>query len=235
MAVKKVKTTKLDIIKCAAEFFFEHGYSATSPRMISEALDLSTGNITYYFPSKEHLLAVFVEMLCDYQWKMMEEEAQEGVSSVLAVCLELTAMAAVCEEDPIAKEFYPAAYSSPLCLDIIRRNDTERNKKVFKAYCPDWSDEQFAEAEVLVSGIEYATLMTAGDPVSLETRISGAMEHILGIYGVPEEERDRKLQKVFALNYRSISKRIMREFKEYSKEPNEQALELAQQTKGATT
>lgn len=234
MAVRKVKTTKLDIIKCAAELFFEQGYSATSPRMISDALDLSTGNITYYFPSKEHLLAVFVEMLCDYQWKMMEEEAQEGVSSILAICLELTAMAAVCEEDPIAKEFYLSSYSSPLCLDIIRRNDTERNKKVFKEYCPDWSDEQFAEAEVLVSGIEYATLMTVGDPVSLETRISGAMEHILEIYGVPKEIRERKLQKVFALDYRSISKRMMREFKEYIKETNEQALELAQQKKGAT-
>ena len=26
----KVKTTKLDIIRCASEFFFEQGYSATS-------------------------------------------------------------------------------------------------------------------------------------------------------------------------------------------------------------
>ncbi|MBR2013374.1 MAG: TetR/AcrR family transcriptional regulator [Clostridia bacterium] len=233
MAVKKVKTTKLDIIKCAAEFFFEHGYSATSPRMISEALDLSTGNITYYFPSKEHLLAVFVEMLCDYQWKMMEEEAQDGVSSVLAVCLELTTMAAVCEEDPIAKEFYLSSYSSPLCLDIIRRNDAERNKKVFKDYCPDWTDEQFAEAEILVSGIEYATLMTGGDPVALETRISGALNHILRVYNVPEEIRARKLRKVFALDYRSISRRMMRRFEEYIKETNEQALELAQQKKGA--
>ena len=233
MAVKKVKTTKLDIIKCAAEFFFEYGYAGTSPRMISDALDLSTGNITYYFPSKEHLLAVFVEMLCDYQWKMMEEEAQEGVSSILAICLELTTMAAVCEQDPIAKEFYLSTYSSPLCLDIIRRNDTERNKKVFAEYCPDWSDEQFAEAEILVSGIEYATLMTAGDPVPLETRISGAMNNILSIYGVPEEIRARQLRKVFALDYRTISKRMMRAFKEYIRETNEQALELAQQKKGA--
>ena len=91
-------------------------------------------------------------------------------------------MAAVCEKDPIAKEFYLSTYSSPLCLDIIRRNDAERNKKVFKDYCPEWSDEQFAEAEVLVSGIEYATLMTAGDPVSLETRISGALNNILSIW-----------------------------------------------------
>ena len=233
MAVKKVKTTKLDIIKCAAEFFFDHGYSATSPRMIGDALDLSTGNITYYFPSKEHLLAVFVEMLCEYQWKMMEEEAQDGISSVLAICLELAVMVAVCEQDPIAKDFYLATYSSPLCLEIIRRNDGERNKKVFAEYRPDWTDEQFAEAEILVSGIEYATLMTAGDPVSLEMRISGAMNNILGIYGVPEEIRSRKLRKVFALDYRTISKRIMGELKNYIKETNEHALEAAYQKKGA--
>ena len=55
------------------------------------------------------------------------------------------------------------------------------------------------EAEILCSGIEYATLMTANDPVTLETRISGALNNILGIYGIPEETRKQKIQKVFAM------------------------------------
>ena len=45
------------------------------------------------------------------------------------------------------------------------KNDAERSKEVFKDYCPDWTDENFAEAEVLVSGIEYATLMTTDSGV----------------------------------------------------------------------
>ena len=221
----KVKTTKLDIIRCASETFFETGYSATSPKMICEALDISTGNLTYYFPTKEHLLAEFVEMLCDYQQEMMEIEAHEGVSSVLSVCLELTTMAAMCEDNEIAKDFYLSTYTSPLCLQIIRRNDAQRNKRVFQEYCPDWTDGQFTEAEIIVSGIEYATLMTTGDPVPLENRIAGALNNILTVFQVPEEIRKVKIRKVLAIDYHKIGQRVLRDFKKFIENTNEAALE----------
>ncbi len=225
MAGKRIKTTRLDIIKCASEFFFEKGYSVTFPKHICDRLDLYTGNITYYFPTKEHLLAVFVEMLCNFQWKMLEEEVQDGFSSVLAVCLELATMAAICEEDEVAKDFYISAYTSPMCLEIIRRNDTRRAKQVFGDYRPEWTDERFAEAEILVSGVEYATLMTAGDNVSLELRIEGALENILTTFGIPEEIRKTKIAKVLGMDYRNISRRVLDEFKKFIAQTNEKALE----------
>jgi hypothetical protein len=164
-------------------------------------------------------------MLCNYQQKMMEVEAQEGVSSVLSVCLELTTMAAMCEDSIIAKDFYLATYTSPICLELIRKNDTRRNKEVFAPYCEGWTDEQFAEAEIIVSGIEYATLMTTDNSVSLETRIAGALNNILGVYGVPEEIRKMKIKKVLRIDYRKIGQRVLREFKEFIDQKNEMALE----------
>ena len=116
-----------------------------------------------------------------------------------------------------------SAYSSPICLDVIRKKDAIRSKEVFKSYRPDWTDEQFAEAELLVSGIEYATMMTAGEQIPLETRIEGAMDVILGIYGVPEEIRAVKVKKVFAMDYRTIGTSAIAEFKDYVKSTNDQA------------
>lgn len=226
MPAKRVKTRKLDIIRCASKFFFERGYSATTPKHVCEELDIYTGNLTYYFPTKEHLLRVFVEMLGDFQWKMMEDEADEGIGSIMAICLELTAMAAMCDENDAAKDFYLTCYCSPMCLAIIRRNDAARAKEVFKDYCPDWNDEQFAEAELLVSGIEYATLMTVGTPIRLETRIAGALNQILSIYQIPEAVRKAKIQKVLAMDYRGIGRRVFKEFRKYIDETNEQALEV---------
>jgi hypothetical protein len=80
------------------------------------------------------------------------------------------------------------------------------------------------EAELLVSGIEYGTLMTTGKPVSLETRISGAIQNILGIYGVPPEVREIKLNKVFAMDYRSIGKKALVDFKKFVVKSNDKAL-----------
>ncbi|MBR2160134.1 MAG: TetR/AcrR family transcriptional regulator, partial [Clostridia bacterium] len=78
--------------------FLEKGYTNTSTKVMSEELGISTGNFNFHFTKKEDLLAVLVEELCDFQWKLMEEEAQEGVNSLLAYCLELTTMVSASEQ-----------------------------------------------------------------------------------------------------------------------------------------
>ena len=221
--INKTMLTKLEIIRVATRKFLEQGYSNTSIKAICNELEMSTGNLTFHFPTKEHLLAELTQMLCHFQQKMMDQEADEGLSSIMAVCLELSSMAVMCENSEIAKDFYLSTYSSPLSLDIIRKNDMERAKQVFKDYCEGWSEEQFKEAEILVSGMEYATLMTTGDPASLETRIAGTIDGILNIYGVPEEIRKIKVKKLFALNYLEIGNRVLRDFKAFVEQVNEQA------------
>ena len=83
-----------------------------------------------------------------------------------------------------------------------------------------------------MSGIEYATLMTVGDPVSLETRITGALNGILQIYNLPEETRRGKIRRVLAMDYRAIAERMLAELKQFVIETNEQALEDLYKAKG---
>ncbi|MBR2902255.1 MAG: TetR/AcrR family transcriptional regulator [Clostridia bacterium] len=222
MARRRVNTTKYEIIQQATKLFLEKGYSATTPKDVCDDLNISTGNLTYYFPAKEHLLAVLIEMLCQFQGKalhyMVEEE---GTTSLFAVCLELATMASMSEESEIAKDLFISAYSSPVCLDIIRKNDTRRSKQIYGSYCPDWNEQQFIEAEILVSGIEYATLMTTNYSLPLETRIIGAINNIMKIYNVPEEIRRVKIEKVLAIDFRDIGRNVFNKFKEYVDHTNE--------------
>ena len=221
--IDKGALTRLEIVAEASKQFLEKGYSNTTVSSIAKALEMSKGNLTFYYPTKEHLLAELVDMLCGFNWKQMEKEAGEGISSILAICLELTAMAGASEDDEVIRDFFISSYTSPLCLAVIRKNDAERAKQVFKDYKPDWKHEQFEEAELLVSGIEYATLMTAGTNVKLETRIAGALNIILKVYGIPEEIRDVKLKKVFSMDYRNIGKKSLADFKKYVEKSNNQA------------
>ncbi len=222
---RKVNTTRAEIVQVATNMFIEKGYSSTTFKMIADELDISSGHVAFYFPTKDALLAQLVEILCKFQWEIMKEEAEDGISSLLAVCLELMSMAAACEEDKIAKDFFVSSYRSDICLEIIQKNDSDRAKNIFFEYCSDWTDEQFREAEVLVSGIEYTTLNASNSSVLFETRIVGALNAIMTIYNVPEEIRKLKIAKVQAMNYRSIGKRIFIEFKEYVEHTNEQAFE----------
>ena len=212
--------TKDKIIRVSTRMFLDYGYSASSVKMVCDELGISKGNYTFYFHSKDDILAVLTDLLCKYQWKLIKEEADDGISSLLALCFELMTMAAACEESEVAKDFFVSTYQSPKCLEIIHNNDTARAKEVFAQYCPDWTDEQFREAEILVAGIEHATLNAIDKTVPLETRISGALNAIMTIYNVPEEIRRIKIDKVLAMDYRSIGKRIFNEFKEYVEKEN---------------
>lgn len=227
MARRRVNTTKYEIIRQATKLFLEKGYSVTTPKLICDALDISTGNLTYYFPTKEHLLAVLVDMLCSFQGKTIQDMVEEdGVTSLLAVCLELATMAAMSEESEIAKDLFLSAYTSPMCLEIIRKNDTQRAKHIYSAFCPDWSEQQYVEAEILVSGIEYATLMNTNDPIPLEARVTGALNNIMMIFNVPEETRKVKIDKVLAMDYRSLGRRVLERFRRFVEETNEHAFEM---------
>lgn len=170
------------------------------------------------------MLAELVEILCKYQWKMMEDEAKDGYSSIMAICLELLTIASACEQDEVAKDFFLSSYRSEMCMEHIRKNDTERAKEVFKEYCPDWTDEYFTEAETLVSGIEYAVFFTTSDSAPLDVRVAGALRTILSIYNVPKVVRDQKIQKVLAMNYQKLGLDTLTKFREYVDETTEQAL-----------
>ncbi len=225
MARRRVNTTKHEIVQLATKLFLQIGYSATTPKLICDELDISTGNLTYYFPAKDHLLAVLVEMLCTFQQNSVKDTVETGKTSLFAVCMELATMAVMSEESEIAKDLFIAAYSSPLCLEIIRRNDNERAKYIYGKFCPDWTEEQFVEAETLVSGVEYATMMTTPDSAPLETRIIGALNNIMQIYNVPQEIRRAKIQKVLSTDYRTIGKNVLNKFRRFVEQTNEQTLE----------
>lgn len=226
MARKKVNNAiKMAMVRVANRMFLERGFSNTSVKAIAQELGISTGHITFYYPTKEHLLAILVEKLCDFQWQMMNQTVDEGKTSLMAICLELVAMAAICEENEIAKDFYLSSYTNPMCLEIIRKSDTRRAKEVFGEYCTGWNEEDFAEAETLVSGIEYATLMTTPASASLETRIAGALNQIMTLYNVPANVRKMKIDKVLAMDYGNIGRRIFTEFTEYIDSENSRLLE----------
>lgn len=230
--INKIRpNTKLEIVKLAAHLFIEEGYSKTTFARVARELDLSTGNITFYFPSKDHLLAVLVEEMFAFQTWLMEYEAKEGASSLLSYCLELTSIAAACEDDEVTKDFFSSAYKSPLILDLIRENDTEKTRSVFAQYRPDWTDEDWRATENIVSGIEYATIMTCENDTPLDKQIDKALDSIMMLYGVPEELRRQKIEKVLAMDYRSIGQRILRGFKEYIDKVNEENLDAAKKLK----
>jgi len=209
MARKKVvNETKNAIIRVAIEMFLERGFTNTSARAIAAELGISTGNITFYFPSKEHLLRVLVEMLCDSQWSMLEQQADEEETALMAFCMETMTVAAACEQNEIARDLFLSVFQSELCRNLLRENHVARAERIFSEYCGDWTHQQFRIAEILVMGIQYAVIIPTDVEIPLSERIAGALNQILSIYGVPENNRAEKIRRILALDYNDIRQRV---------------------------
>ena len=134
-------------------------------------------------------------------------------------------MVAIADEFPEMNDFFAAAYSHPMTLELIRANDVEKVKQVFSEYTQGWDDEKYTENEVFVSGIEYATIMKTEHSVFVEHRIEGALNTIMLLFDVPEETRKMKIAKVLAMDYRAIGRKVYEDFKRYVTETNEHNLE----------
>ena len=209
MARKKVvNETKNAIIRVAIEMFLERGFTNTSTRAIAAELGISTGNITFYFPSKEHLLRVLVEMLCDSQWSMLEQQADEEETALMAFCMETMTVAAACEQNEIARDLFLSVFQSELCRNLLRENHVARAERIFSEYCGDWTHQQFRIAEILVMGIQHAVIIPTDVEIPLSERIAGALNQILSIYGVPENNRAEKIRRILALDYNDIRQRV---------------------------
>ena len=221
----KSNTTRNEIARAAMKLFLEKGYSATSPRMISQALDISTGTMTYYFPTKEHLLTVLVECMFKFHDKWCMDNRSHLICSLRDVCMEFAVMVAGCDASPVVRDLYTSVYHSPMSLELIRKMDGQRARQVYAEYCAEWDEEQFVAAEEMVSGIEFSALMLTSDAVTERTRIAASINAILMIYGVPEALRQATIEDVLSSDYRNIALQLLEQFEKFTLEDTENLLD----------
>lgn len=209
MARSKMKNTKYEILQCATKLFLEKGYTDAYVTVVAKELGISTGNLTFHYPTKEHILAELVRSLFAFQW----EKEETGQDLLAAYLYELAMIASVCEEKPTVKDLILAIYTSPMSLAIIRENDTKRSQKIFGAYCEGWTEIDYVLAENVASGIERAMLVTENtERVTFEQRVTSSLNAIMKLYDVPEADRKRLLAEVLATDYRSKGNIIFEEF-----------------------
>ena len=209
MRPKNTTNTRYEILQCATKLFLEKGYTDAYVTAIAKSLQISTGNLTFWFPTKEHILAELVRELFAFQWKT-EENEQDLLASYL---FELVLIASVCDENTNAKDLILAVYTQPLSIAIVREYDAKRAQKIFGAYCEGWTETDFVLAENVASGIERAMLMTENtEGVTFEQRVASSLDAIMKLYDVPTDDRKRLLAEVMATDYRSKGRHVFEEF-----------------------
>ena len=117
-----------------------------------------------------------------------------------------------------------------MSLALIRENDVKKTRQIFAEFNPDWTDEQFVVMENLYSAIEYGIFSSAGrDDISLDMRVACGLDAAMRLYNVPEALRNQKIEKIIAMDYLKLGKKILSDFKDYITAVNWQAVETTRQ------
>jgi len=210
------RNTKYEILQCATRLFIEKGYTSTYVTSIASELGISTGNLTFHFPTKEHILAELIKELLILPRREEESAIRGGHALLTGYLLELAMFASVCCDNPNIKDLLVSAYTRPMSLQVIREADTKRAMEIFGKYCPGWKETDYVQTENVVSGMEYAMFMTENtDLLTFEQRIYGSMDAIMKVYEIPKDIRDSLLTKIMKLDYSSMGNQVFDEFCNY--------------------
>ena len=213
-----MKNTKLKILLCATKLFLEKGYTETYVTTIANSLNISTGNLTFHYPTKEHILAELVKQLCKLQLQV-EVYKQEEQPLMYGYLVELAVLASVSEDNEKMYDLMMAVYTHPMSVEIIRKNDAWRAMKAFCEYCPKWTETDYIMAENIAFGIEYAMLRQENaERLSFRQRVESSMDAILKIYEVPVDVRGKVISEVMAMDYREKGSLVFDNFYLYLEE-----------------
>lgn len=205
--------TEINIIRSATKLFLENGYTRTTFKMIEADSGVRVGNITYHFHSKEALLQVLIEELMDYHAGIVEDVYDATNDELIAFATEITVQIALCENDRQAWDLYFSAYSHHVTYDYIKKWATEKNYSLFAKRLPDWTEHDFRDREVVASGIELAALKTPCDRTfPLDKKIRVILDSMMMLYEVSKEERQDVINRILAMDYEALAKKMFDKF-----------------------
>ncbi|MBE6633478.1 MAG: TetR/AcrR family transcriptional regulator [Ruminococcaceae bacterium] len=223
---RRVCRTRLEIIQLGTKMIIEEGYSKTSALALSKNLGISTGNLTFHFPTKEHLLLELVKFMGNFHQQCIRERREQGFDEIHAYCWEVASQIALCEGHEQAKDFYVSAYSHPMTLDYIKEWTVKKNMELFAHRLPEWSEQRFANLEHITSGIEYAALLApCSEKFTLRDKIILTLDSLLRLYNVDAEERERAIEESLTVNYLAAGSDILKNFTTYVERLTQEALD----------
>lgn len=227
MARRKSNLTKLEILKVAMKMFLEKGFTNTSVKAISNELNISTGNLTFYFPTKEHILLELTKEITQFHTKCIDKVAKKN-DDLYSYCWEVTAQIILCEENEQARNIYLAIYSHPLTLQYVKDWTAEKNRQILGNRLKDWTYERFRRVENVTCCIERSALTEpCTDIYNIEDKIRLILTCLLKIYDISYEEREKVIGEILATDYRKTGRELLKQLTQYVEKQTEQALEEA--------
>ncbi|AOR73004.1 hypothetical protein BBJ41_36175 [Burkholderia stabilis] len=186
------------VIDTAKRLFFENGYDQTTLRQISTAAGVSHGSIYHHFADKEGIFLALVTEAFDEIQQITDREFSEARDPYLRLSLKWAILVAAASIDVRVAELLDIAYASKKISTEIVASSTLRHRNWLGEQLPDWTDNDFYAATLVLKGAMAAVVedKLSTDRLSMEERIRSVLRAALFGFGAAPDQIAEILERV---------------------------------------
>lgn len=202
--------TKKKILSVVVRLFLEQGYKETSVTQIVEEAGVTRGSYQNLFHTKDGILLELVQTMFGGQFDVARSITGEKLTPVYTYAVETAIQLTLTELNENLREIYIEAYTLPSTAEYIHLNTASELKKIFGSNFQDYSESDFYEMEIGTSGLMRNYMAKECDiHFSLEHKLNRFLTAAMRIYKVPEEEQEKVIDFIGALDIKTIATQVM--------------------------
>ena len=206
----EVKNPKQRILSVCVRLFIEKGFKATTMLNIINEANVSAGTFQNIFRTKDGVLKELIDVMFEGQFKTAETAVKNASNPIFVYAAEVAIQLAIVELNENIREIYVEAYTSQDILEYLYQKTTVELIKIFKDYNPNWSDSDFYESEIGTAGMMRSFMMRKCDVYfTLKKKIERFLRMSLKCYNVPDEEIQKIIQYVNAMDMNKMANYVM--------------------------
>ncbi len=202
--------TKNKILTVCVRLFLEQGYKNTTITQITEDAGISRGSFQNIFPTKDAVLMELVKTMFGGQFGAARNIVGDTLQPVYVYAVETAIQLTLTELNESLREIYIEAYTVEDIAEYIYLQTTAELKQIFGKNFPEYSECDFYETEIGTAGLMRNYMAKKCDiHFPLERKLNRFLTAAMRVYKVPEEEQEKVLAFVAALDIKAVSTEVM--------------------------
>lgn len=201
---------KRRILAVCVKLFLEQGYKRTTVAEIVQKADVSNSSFQNIFRAKDGVLTELVAFMFGTQFNMARKHTGDTLPQVFVYAVETAVQLTLTELNENLREIYVEAYTHEEAAEYIYRQTAEELHRIFGAYQPELTKEDFYTLEIGSAGLMRGYMVRRCDEdFTLEKKLKSFLTLSLRGYKVPEAELQQILDFIGGMDIRAISQQVM--------------------------
>lgn len=201
---------KKRILAVCIRLFLEQGYKKTTVSEIVTKAGVSNSSFQNIFRAKDGVLTELVEFMFGSQFDAARTVAEAKLPPAYIYAVETAIQLTLTELNQNLREIYIEAYTHREASVYIFRETAKELYRIFGAYQPELTEQDFYSLEIGTAGIMYSYMAYPCDEhITPEKKIESFLSISLSAYRVPEQEQREIIEFIRELDIRKISEKIM--------------------------